>query len=49
MDIGTVANGATRVRYVTPEGDTKNSDVVNGVRPVVRGKPGSGNEAVDEN
>jgi hypothetical protein len=41
-----VANAATGVSCVTQASDAKNSYVVNGLRPVVRGKPGVCNEAV---
>jgi hypothetical protein len=44
-----VANGATGVRCVTPVSGARNLDVVNGLRPVVRGKFRGCNEATDEN
>jgi hypothetical protein len=46
MDKRTVAKGATGVSCVTQASDVKNLDIVNGLRPVVRGKPGICNEAV---
>jgi hypothetical protein len=44
-----VANGATGVSCVALASGARNSDVVNGLRSVVRGKPGDCNEVADEN
>jgi hypothetical protein len=40
VDIGTVANGATRVSCVTPTIGTKNFDVVTGLGPEVKSRSG---------